>query len=627
MAVLDNNELWCYGSKRIADNEQCPPVYEYKKMILRYDGTQWTNLRDSTVFDKNIDFQNIAVFQNKIWLRSDKELFTFDGTSWHMIDIDPLQDLTILKILPTNDYFWVLTDTGLYKYDGTSWQLIDLNLPDFPYIYNTFNLLADGDNLWIGYEKGIIKYNASNTEYFGSEHDIYICNSLHKTSNGDIWFTSYSDGGNIVADIIQYSNGSFTKQGVFNNRLYDRISVSDDKMWFFKKGYGISQFNNNQWTFYSATGLSDNLIKDINQDKAGNILISTRSGINSYNKAVNSWRILTHQPNSKFFNDNNNKIWMYRNQLQSIDEDENIQDEELIIQDEAISNIKSVFDFFQDENGVYYMIADMPYYKDGNSWVTFKPGISWFSLTSGVKKDDLLFVGSKKQGIIILGGQSIEWEKTTDISKNVSDLLKDSNNRIWCTRIDQNIDQDQCGLTYVDGGISVLDGDEWTYFTDLPIMDAFCIMEDNLGRIWFGTEKGVFVYAFGEWHNYNKDNSGLLSNKITTIFQDENNDIWIGTTVGITKIEDPNLLSMRIVKTENIDQIKWAIAPNPAQNFITINNSQSGNLSIVNSLGIQVYAYENFQGGNIDIHQLNPGLYFVGLEINNTISYQKLIIK
>ena len=62
------------------------------------------------------------------------------------------------------------------------------------------------------------------------------------------------------------------------------------------------------------------------------------------------------------------------------------------------------------------------------------------------------------------------------------------------------------------------------------------IEQDALGRMWFGTEKGLFVFfANGRIHNIRQDytnNQGLNDNAIYSIVRDRDDNIWIGTYFG-----------------------------------------------------------------------------------------------
>lgn len=65
------------------------------------------------------------------------------------------------------------------------------------------------------------------------------------------------------------------------------------------------------------------------------------------------------------------------------------------------------------------------------------------------------------------------------------------------------------------------------------------IIEDNKGRLWFGTDAGVSVYDGNKFTTINEE-KGLSSNTVVCLFKDKNDSIWAGTAGekgGLNKIE------------------------------------------------------------------------------------------
>ena len=88
-----------------------------------------------------------------------------------------------------------------------------------------------------------------------------------------------------------------------------------------------------------------------------------------------------------------------------------------------------------------------------------------------------------------------------------------------------------------------------------------------------------------------------------------------------------------ISETKNINQVK--IYPNPANSNATLIfnliNKSKVNLSIINILG-EVVSNESFDMSagnkyiNLNINELNNGIYYANLSINNEIVSKKFII-
>ncbi|MBI9039108.1 MAG: histidine kinase [Bacteroidales bacterium] len=63
---------------------------------------------------------------------------------------------------------------------------------------------------------------------------------------------------------------------------------------------------------------------------------------------------------------------------------------------------------------------------------------------------------------------------------------------------------------------------------------VFCILQDKLGYIWFGTWDGLNKYDGYKFYVYNKTN-GLSGQTINALYEDKKGIIWIGTDKGLNK--------------------------------------------------------------------------------------------
>ncbi|HPG41837.1 MAG TPA: two-component regulator propeller domain-containing protein [bacterium] len=63
---------------------------------------------------------------------------------------------------------------------------------------------------------------------------------------------------------------------------------------------------------------------------------------------------------------------------------------------------------------------------------------------------------------------------------------------------------------------------------------------DTLNQVWIGTQQGISMYNGVEWQNYNTENSLLADNFINAIAVDENNKTWFGTNKGLYSFDGAN---------------------------------------------------------------------------------------
>ena len=89
------------------------------------------------------------------------------------------------------------------------------------------------------------------------------------------------------------------------------------------------------------------------------------------------------------------------------------------------------------------------------------------------------------------------------------------------------------------------------------------IFEDHNGFIYFGTENGLDYYNGYEFLNYQMksfDETSILGNKISCIYEDSKNKIWIGSELGISKF-DPN--TRTFIRPEKLDEKSELALINP----------------------------------------------------------------
>jgi ligand-binding sensor domain-containing protein len=82
--------------------------------------------------------------------------------------------------------------------------------------------------------------------------------------------------------------------------------------------------------------------------------------------------------------------------------------------------------------------------------------------------------------------------------------------------------------------------DQWVYFTishGLVDDQVTSLYEDDQGNMWIGTTAGLSVFNGSSFTNYTIDD-GLLSNEINSIIQDRDGTMWVATSNGINVLID-----------------------------------------------------------------------------------------
>ena len=69
----------------------------------------------------------------------------------------------------------------------------------------------------------------------------------------------------------------------------------------------------------------------------------------------------------------------------------------------------------------------------------------------------------------------------------------------------------------------------------IPTPNMYTIIADQNNNIWVGTDMGVTRFDGETWTTFTSENSGLCDNKVNAIAVEENNTIWFGTDNGVSR--------------------------------------------------------------------------------------------
>jgi hypothetical protein len=154
-----------------------------------------------------------------------------------------------------------------------------------------------------------------------------------------------------------------------------------------------------------------------------------------------------------------------------------------------------------------------------------------------------------------------------------------------------------------------------------PVVD---IAMDSHGRIWtaiyvgYLAVGGVAMWDGNQWIDFDVSD-GLVGPNIKGLAIDSQDNIWVATSTGVSKISAiPSAVSA--IKNNGFD-----LFPNPSNDniYITNENQKIQQLKIYNNLGALVYENNSNQlHYSIDVSPFSKGLYYV-----NVLSFDAILTK
>jgi ligand-binding sensor domain-containing protein len=370
-------------------------------------------------------------------------------------------------------------------------------------------------------------------------------------------FTNYSTADGLISDnaICVYANAS-------------------DDIWFGTQ-LGVSNFDGTTWTNYdtdSHAGMADNNILSIYVDNMDRTWIGTDFGTSVLD---GSW--LTYTTDDGLGN----------NKVQCINQD-------------------------GSGNMWFGTITGLSKF-DGLEWTTFGTGdgLPFGGVNSiTINEDGNLWLGTGLGGVAIYDGTSFT-EITEDeglISDKIRAIDFSPSGDAWVATAE--------GVTMLNDADAVI-ANHTTIFT-LPDPDTLNpivdVKVDDNGVVWAGvyvdylvTEGGVCAYNGSTWFQF-EESDGLAGPVVNGLDIDENNDVWIVTSTGITKISDHTL------GLEKEQPSALSFYPNPANGIVTINGAsdQLGEvLSIYNLQGENVYQSAVEMNMAVEVSHWSPGVYII----------------
>ena len=507
-------------------------------------------------------------------------------------------------------YMWIGTSDGLNRYNGNEFKVYRYNEGSENSLNGNYisAIIEDSDGyIWVGTSRGLNKIDVKTNEIKSYFPEVNGCNlsdyniiEILIDSNNDIYIAT-TDGLNLY----DKENDNFIRvyeDDGSNNRLTNQFIYAIDEdvngdLWIGTKE-GLNKINRktNEITNYYADGsdnsISDDFIYTLYADNLNNIWIGTDDG--GLNKLdIDTGKI------EYYLNDPNNDKSIASNSIRDILIDSS--GITWIATSNGLSRLNSENNTFINYQSKIYdtqsIVSNnvLNLYEDNSSsiWIGTYDGISIFNLTNtftnykndpfnsnslssdmlaGIYQDNdgLLWIGTDYEGLNVLDRETntITEYKASDEENSISNNnirdITGIDNEIWIATAN--------GLTKYDKETNKFE--KYFYRDDDTNVsnDIRTLHIDKDGIMWIGTADGVVTFDRKRNFKSYKElfyKNGITETMFSDIEEDENGEIWIGSSLdgGLIRLnketeeikvykndkDDKESLSFNIVKSIAVD--------------------------------------------------------------------------
>lgn len=557
--------------------------------VCRFDGKEFTQYSTKDGLVNNYVESLFEDKEGNIWIGTQKGFSKFNGLTFQNFHIPKNDFITAISQEPLGK-IWIGTTKGTFQFDGkkfTNFYLPSSRVNHFFY--------DKKDNLWIGTDESgayqIIDERVLKNFKIADGLSANNIKSIHQDDQNNIYFAIFNGGINVY-------NGSYfsyirTDEGLASNLVTTMFSDDKGQIWIGSQGKGVTIWDPIKNTFSylnESEGLANNHVRNFLKDRWGNYWIGTSGGGVSkylgqqfihYNTSNglrgNQIYALAKDTSEHFWLSAANKGISYFDGKKFTHFGENEGFVDVKCKAIFVDNYSRVwigtegnglalfaqdtFLFFTHEDGLSgNFIRDIVQDSLGRIWIaTAGDGITQIevsrekvslspSLSENVKSSNqepkIIFRDRLKFRIYRKGKLGLE-------SRKINDLHIDKKGRIWFATRDYGI-----GFFKDDNSIHTISDKDGLLDNHIR-----SLTEDEDGNLWIGmASKGIcrlklynnsFIvedYKSFSYLNNLKNRQTLTSNNVYLLQVDIDQNLWVGTELGLDKISFDN--------TRNVSKIK-----------------------------------------------------------------------
>ncbi len=488
-------------------------------------------------------------------------------------------------------FMWIGTSEGLIRYDGTNLYSYEHNPGDKTTIsHNSINVIIEDSHqkLWIGTAKGLCLYDREKDNFINIDsfrdnknsvsNRFITCLSVDQYDR--LWIGTHGGGVNVYDPanltftyFIENTKDNTTSLGNYvNSFLY-----VDNQMWCGTKG-GLRIFDATDLVStslpFNEKEIPQSQINQMIQDKTGNIWLATQhgelikasrnDGYYSFRRTISRDSIYSSTGNNilTLCSDSKGNLWIggENSGLNYLDTKKNkisyFGSEDNNLKKLPTNSIRSVY---IDDSGLtwiatfdkgVYLINNNAEEFDSYNWGDFKPTDLENKSVKGFAEDKNgnIWIVSEGLGLIKLNSETGKLQRCDNINfklntKHLTSIISDSNDNLWIGTAGKGLykvnfqNNDVKNYSLQSGGF----GDD----------NVSCLYIDKKGTIWAGTLGSGLFYFDEETQRFtilcekNKPNFIEKTNYISSVLEDSDGILWVGTMYGLyelTKVKNNSFI-------------------------------------------------------------------------------------
>lgn len=457
---------------------------------------------------------------------------------------------------------------GACRWDGRAFHNFTTDAGLLSNIVNDLLEDSKGDLWFTHFGEGVSRFDGNIVHPYREEEGLYMTNKafLVEDQNGHIWVATYGQG------LYQRQGERFKRvnqhAGLLSDTLTDAALGAEGKLWF-ATAKGLSMLKNGVFTnFDKFTDSENKFVSAITCGKGGTLWLAHIGGISEFDgqnfRLILSKKQLHDQEVNELMMDSKNRLW--------------------------ICSQKGLFSFkdgklteFTNQTGLWDGEFNAAFEdKSGNIWIGSNgDGLSKYSdgmfthFGQELGKDLVYSINRQPNGNYWIGtgngiyeydGQGIKRADGPELFSNgfIMDMINDRNGNTWIASFSGLYKWNGSSLEMIplteknptDKVISLheaFNGEIWVatrigffVYRDGKMINmseirpelgsaGFHVTQDHNGGMWLSTgQNGVIYYDSDTLLRFDETN-GLNNNQVMAVTTDLNNNVWIGTYMGLNR--------------------------------------------------------------------------------------------